>query len=662
MSFKSFITDLFTSEVTDENGNVLGTIIGEQSTSCYYKELAIQMSINLIANSISQCTCKTYEKGKEVLGENHYILNVRPNVNENSSMLWHKAIEQMVYVGEALIVNIKGSLYVADSYVIDEYPVKGNIYSNITIGDLVLNKKFKQDDVILLRLNNTNVKKLIDNLYKSYGELLEYCIERYKLDNQEKYVLELDNVKVGDRMFNEKFRDVIHEQLQDFLNNQKTVLPLYKGQTLTDVSKTSNSSNSSDFQGLVENLFKTVAQAFQIPLDLLFGKTDNINQVTKQYLTFCIEPIASMMSEELSAKLYDGFTGFLQRNYVKVDTSDIRHIDVLEVGTAVDKILASGVMSINEIRNLIGFNEINEEYADKHWMTKNYSLAEDMLKDVQPEQPSQIEAQPEKSSQIMEQDIKHNIMLNDDEEEGVTNVKKNSNYYQFAKHNNSATLNIFGDIVDDDYTEGLSASSFAKDLTELGDVDTIDVFINSYGGSVSQGFAIYNLLKEHNAKVTTYCTGFACSIASIIFLAGDERIMQDASLLMIHNPFCMTVGNASELRKQADDLDKMAQVSVDIYCKATGLSEQIIKKMMDDETWITSKEAYELGFATSLTEDEETETVVQSVKKSLMKRITEPEVVEVVREVEVIKEIEIIKEVEMKSTKNNTDKFLNIFK
>lgn len=397
MSVKSFLLDLFNSEIKDKDGNVLGTVVGEQAISCYYKELAVQMSINLIANAISQCTCRTYEKGEEVFGENHYILNVRPNINENSSMLWHKAIEQMVYVGEALIVNVKGNLYVADGYVIEEYPIKGNIYTNVTIGNLTLNKKFKQDDVILLRLNNTNVKKLIDNLYKSYGELLEYCIERYKLDNQEKYILELDNVKVGDRMFNEKYREVIQEQLKDFLNNQKTVLPLYKGQALTDVSKTSSSSNSSDFHELVENLFKTVAQSFQIPVDLLFGKTDNINQVTKQYLTFCIEPIASMISEELSAKLYDGYNGFMQRNYVKVDTSDIKHIDVLEVGAAVDKILASGITSINELRSLIGFNRINEEYADKHWMTKNYCLAEDMLKDV--EDPSTISNIEEKTKQ-----------------------------------------------------------------------------------------------------------------------------------------------------------------------------------------------------------------------------------------------------------------------
>lgn len=198
-------------------------------------------------------------------------------------------------------------------------------------------------------------------------------------------------------------------------------------------------------------------------------------------------------------------------------------------------------------------------------------------------------------------------------------------YYQLSRYENKAVINIFGDIVDDIYDEGVSALQFAYELEQVGDVDAIDVYINSYGGSVSQGFAIYNQLKNHPAKVTTVCSGFACSIASIIFLAGDERIMQDASLLMIHNPFCMTMGNANELRKQADDLDKMAQVSVDIYCEVTGLDEKTIKDMMDKETWITSKEACELGFATNQVKEEEfneeVSLVVQSVKRSLIDKI-----------------------------------------
>lgn len=389
--FKEFVVNFLGGQMVDKDGNPIDTVINKQEVArLAYKELAISTCINLIANAISQCTCRTYENNAEIFGQNHYILNVRPNINESSTMLWHKAVEKMVNCGEAVIVNLNGSLYVADTYVVNEYPIKGHIYESVVIGNLSLNKKFRQDEVIVLRLNNVNIKRLIDGLYNSYEEMLNLCTEKYKQDNQQKYVLEIDNVKIGDRMFNDKYREAMQEQLKDFLDNQNTVLPLFKGQTLTDVSKTSSAS-SNDFQSLIENLFKTVAQAFNIPIDLLFGKTDNIEKVTKQFLTFTIEPIASMISEELSAKLYDGFVGFQQGNFVRVDTSDIQHINVLELATALDKLISSGAFSINELRTMTGFNKLQEEFADKHWMTKNYSLAEDMLSPMNDQEGGETE-------------------------------------------------------------------------------------------------------------------------------------------------------------------------------------------------------------------------------------------------------------------------------
>ena len=374
-NFKDFITDMLGSK----NTNLLGTTIGKEAIECYYKDLAISMCINLIANSLSECTIRTYENYNEVQGEEYYVLNVRPNINENSSILFHKAIEKMILEGEALIVNIKGSLYVADSYSYDEYPIKGHVYHSVRIGDLSLSKKFKQDDVVLLRLNNVNIKKQVDNLYKSYGQLLKYCIENYKLSNQEKYILEMDNVKVGDRQFNERFKELINSQLEDFLGNQKAILPLYKGQTLTDVSKT-NGVNSADFQSLVEGLFKTVAQAFNIPVDLLFSRTNNnINQNINQFLTFCINPIACMLEEELSNKLYDGLEGFKQGNFVRVDTSDIIYVNILDMATSIDKLISSGAFTINEIRDITGYSKIEEDFGNMHFITKNYSTMDNML-------------------------------------------------------------------------------------------------------------------------------------------------------------------------------------------------------------------------------------------------------------------------------------------
>src|SRR5690606_31218000 len=115
--------------------------------------------------------------------------------------------------------------------------------------------------------------------------------------------------------------------------------------------------------------------------------------------------------------------------------------------------------------------------------------------------------------------------------------------------------------------------------------------------------------------------GFACSIASVIFAAGDERIMSDTSLLMIHNAWARAAGNANDLRKQADDLEKITQASINAYMQVVNIEEDELKEMMDDETWINGQEALEMGFATKLVEAEEKEVATQSIRKSLMQKI-----------------------------------------
>ena len=194
-------------------------------------------------------------------------------------------------------------------------------------------------------------------------------------------------------------------------------------------------------------------------------------------------------------------------------------------------------------------------------------------------------------------------------------------YFSLVKENNTATINIYGDITSWPWFEGdVSAYNLSKQLEELQDVNEIDVFINSYGGEVAEGLAIYNALKRHNAKVTTHCDGFACSIASVIFMAGDERIMPEASMLMIHNAWTYAAGNAKELRKQAEDLEKISQASVEAYKANSTLSEEEIKEMMDAETWILPSEALEYGFATSV-EKAEKEKASQNALQTLMKII-----------------------------------------
>ena len=176
-----------------------------------------------------------------------------------------------------------------------------------------------------------------------------------------------------------------------------------------------------------------------------------------------------------------------------------------------------------------------------------------------------------------------------------------SKYFQLEKQGDNATVTIYGNITSVPWFDGeVSSAMLSKQLEALGDVSQIDVYINSYGGEVAEGVAIYNALKRHKAKVRTICDGFACSIASVIFMAGEERIMNEASMLMIHNAWTCASGNAADLRKQADDLDKITQLSIETYKAHSNLSEDEIKELMDAETWILPSEAMEYGFATSV--------------------------------------------------------------
>lgn len=198
---------------------------------------------------------------------------------------------------------------------------------------------------------------------------------------------------------------------------------------------------------------------------------------------------------------------------------------------------------------------------------------------------------------------------------------KRQKYYSLIKNKSKqeAELTIFGDITSYPCNDkDVSSYNLSKQLSELNGVKTINVHINSYGGEVAEGLAIYNSLKQHKAKVKTFCDGFACSIASVIFMAGDERIMSKASLLMIHNAWSMVMGNANELRKQADDLDKITQASINAYMEHVSISEEELKELLDNESWLDYSEALEKGFATKVVESNSSDKASQSVKKHLI--------------------------------------------
>lgn len=378
MSFKTWFMD-FLGNVKKEKGDVVENVIEEQIQEIYYKELAIQTAISLIANAISKCEIKVYEENKEVKNKLYHTLNIEPNINENSSQFWHKAIEKMIYENECIVIEVNEQLYCADSYSVDERPILGNLYKSVSVGQINFNKVFKSDEILRLKLNNSHIKKLIDGLYQQYGELLAYAAKNYKKANGSKYKLILDKVKAGDKNFQETYETIVQKQLKTFMENENAVYPQYVGYDLQDISSKLNT-DSSDFRNLRKDIFEIVAQAFQIPVSIMLGNITNMNEIVNLFLTFCIDPIADMITEETTRKYSGTYDNWKKGAYTKVDTSTIKHIDILDVAEKVDKLISSGNCCIDETRKLTGFDPLNTEFSKQHFITKNYDTVENRLK------------------------------------------------------------------------------------------------------------------------------------------------------------------------------------------------------------------------------------------------------------------------------------------
>ena len=186
----------------------------------------------------------------------------------------------------------------------------------------------------------------------------------------------------------------------------------------------------------------------------------------------------------------------------------------------------------------------------------------------------------------------------------------------------SADIYIYGDIYDswwDD--ESNSAISLKDKLLSLGDISEINLHINSLGGDVFEGIAMFNLLKQHKANVKVYIDGVAASIASVIAMAGDTIYMPKNSMMMIHNCWTGAVGNSKEFRKIADDLDKIMEASIESYMSKINITKEKLKELLDNESWLTAQECYDMGFADELMPM--SDDIEQSASKSIMDLVKE---------------------------------------
>lgn len=353
-------------------------IFSELLTEACYRELALVSAEQIIGNALSKCEIKSYRGGVEYKGKEWYRWNVEPNKNETSSRFMQKIVRRLCETGECLVVELGGQLLVADSFQHDEFAVGEDTFTDVVIGTMQSRKMFFQNEVLYWRLGSGKISQVLGLVGASYSKLLAYGMNGYQHSRGTKAIFGYDSIP--QHVEKEKENAWIQGQIEKyskFVSADNGLVTVGKGTSLSAFGRSTTYSQETtrDVRAMIGDIFDFTALAFGIPPVILRGDVQGTSDAIKSFLTFCIDPWADMLREEIVRKQL-GSDSVLKGDDVVIDTRCIEHINPLEVATGVEKLISSGPYSVNEVRKLLDEKRIDEEWADKHVQTKNFGAVE----------------------------------------------------------------------------------------------------------------------------------------------------------------------------------------------------------------------------------------------------------------------------------------------
>lgn len=348
--------------------------LNEILTETHVRELAYWSCVGMIARLVGKCEFQTLARGSPVKGDEWYAWNVAPNKNQNSTQFIAQIIHNLYGdKHEALVVDVNGQLLVADSYTVEERALAESIYTGVTINGYTLRDTFPASEVLLFRQSPENMRILTNLMYETYGKLIAYNAQTYQASRARKGVLKSDAPQSTNIEDLQKEAEIVRRKFKAFFGPNDAVLPLYEGQSYTDLSgsKTYTNENTRDMRAMIDDVLVLDARSLGIAPALMTGDVAGIKDAVQMTLTACIDPLTGMMAEEINRKRY-GKIRVLAGDGVHVDTSTILHTDLFANAPNLEKLISSGLFSVNDLLRKLGQPAIPEAWADEHFVTKNF--------------------------------------------------------------------------------------------------------------------------------------------------------------------------------------------------------------------------------------------------------------------------------------------------
>lgn len=363
---------------------ILDQQIRDAVTETCLRELAFWTCVGKIANALTRCEFRTFYEGEELLADEYYLWNYEPNKNQNKAEFLSKAMEKLFRNNELLIVeSYDGQLLVADSFSTTKNTLYGDTYTDVQVDDYTFSRSFRSADVLHWTLNNKNVNQIIQRLYGSYSKLIDYSAKSYLKSRGSRGILDISAVAQADKAFGEKLEKLMNNYFKSFFESPNAVLPLFEGYRYTDIgSKTYSEGTSRDIKSQYDDIFDFTARGFSMPPTLAKGDVQDTEKAVDEMLTFCLDPLAHMLAQEINRKRI-GKSGIQKGTKLQIDTMRVKHIDMFDIATSADKLISSGVYTVNMILRALGEVPIDEDWADQHFITKNYSTIQEILEEQQ---------------------------------------------------------------------------------------------------------------------------------------------------------------------------------------------------------------------------------------------------------------------------------------
>lgn len=362
-------------------------IFGKGNTENYIYTLAEAHAIDLIARTIAKCEIQTFEmkdkKIQENRGDLYWTLNIQPNYIETGTKFIYKLVTKLLAEETVLVLINKtpktNLLYVADSYNCSNKILTGKTFYNITIEDdegnsININKTYTAENTIYYSLKNSNLKTASESFKKNTAKLLKASQKSFVNANTSKWRLKIPgqqpkmiDVETKKPVSYEDYKEKITEGLT---SDEEAIVMLSELFDLENLNQ-NNSKNLTDYENVFKKIGDTVAQDWNIPLDVFYGSKTEKSTGTDDFVTMALDVYFELLEDGFNSSLV-GKQDFLKGEYVKFNRLNINHRDLIDKASGWDKLISNG-FSFNQLSKFLGLPTIDEDWANEHYITKNYA-------------------------------------------------------------------------------------------------------------------------------------------------------------------------------------------------------------------------------------------------------------------------------------------------